>query len=308
MDIQKQSKSKIKKVVAMLLAIFLLLCVTIVFVGCDSDTPKITISIYFDNEDGNSNNDTYELTYRLNRKYYPQTTKHYLSLIESGFYNNTIIHDYQTENNKMIAGAFSSFADVQNNNFKAQPATPASVWANPEKTQVVQNVLYGETQSNGFEVQSGGFSNEKGALGTYTYLYGQEGIAQNAEFTKYVYANASHNKKQTREVQYMNNAVTTMFYFSTADTALDNNFCVFAVLNDTTSKNRFNDLINAIEKVKTDKGDAFYSMENVSIRDNFTGRSYPARSALNAGNGGYSNGVFLPKHTIMIQSIRIKNY
>lgn len=309
MNIQKKSNFKIKKGIAVLLSILLLLSIAFIFVGCDSDTPKITMSIYFDNEDGNANNDTYELTYRLNRKYYPQTTKHYLALIESGFYNGTIIHDYQADNNRMIAGAFASTADVQNENFKLQPTvTPASVWADPQKTQVVQNVLYGETVSNGFEIRNGGFSNEKGALGTYTYLYGQEGVDKNPDFTRYVYANASHNKKETREVHYMHNTVTTMFYFSTADTALDSNYTVFAVLDGNKSKNRFNDLMTAIEKARTDMGTAFSTLENLTIRDAFTGRNYPARSKLNTENGGYSNGVFLPKRTITIQSIRIKNY
>ena len=251
MKVKGQSKYKSTKIMATILAIFLLLTVVFVFVGCDSNTPRIIISISFDDGDANTN-DNYELTYRLNRQYYPQTTRHYLALVESGFYNDTLIHDYQKDNNKMIGGAFSTENDVNQNDFKTQPnnVTPISVWSDRNRQKAIPNVLYGETESNGFQIINGGFRNEKGALGTYTYVYGDDRFVEDGSFTQRVYATASHNRKEVREIQYLGNTVTTMFYFSTTDTALDKEYCVFAVLDNNQSKSRFNDLINAIQKVE----------------------------------------------------------
>ena len=112
----------LKNILAAILALVVLCSAVFVFVGCDTDTPRIIMSITFNDNDIETN-DNYEFTYKLNRKYYPQTTRHYLSLIESGFYNNTIIHDVQSSNNKMIGGAFSSVEDVKANagTFKSLP-------------------------------------------------------------------------------------------------------------------------------------------------------------------------------------------
>lgn len=316
MKIQGQSNFKYKRILSAMLAIVLLLSAVFLFVGCNSNTPRIIVSISFDNGDNDPNNDTYELTYRMNRKYYPQTTQHYLSIIESGFYNDTIIHDYQSNNNKMIAGAFSSETDVRNNTFKALPATPVSVWTDINRQNAIPNVLYGETTSNGFSIRSGGFSNEKGALGTYTYVYGQDGFVADSAFTTKVYANASHTKRQVREVEYINNTVTSMFYISTTDTALDNNYCVFAVLNDNASKNRFSELMAAIEKVKSEYNEHAPSgqdnftdnINTVRITDRFTNRTYTPRSTNGTAEDSNSSGIYLPKVTIKINNVRIKNY
>ncbi len=308
MKVKGQINFNSKRILSAIFAIFLLCCAVLLFVGCSSNTPRFIVSISF-------NNKNYELTYRMNRKYYPQTTNHYLAMIESGFYNDTIIHDFQTANNKMIAGAFSNEDAVRNNTFKDLPNTPISVWADANRKTPINNVVYGETLRNGFEIRNGGFSNEKGAIGTYTYIYGQDGIESDSAFTTRVYAKASHKKKEVRQVEYLHNTVTSMFYFSTTDTALDNNYCVFAILDNNASKTTFNELMTAIENKRSEYNqNAQNNTENftenlntVRMVDKFTGRTYMARSNGTQENLN-ANGIYLPKVTIKINNIRIKNY
>ncbi len=57
--------------------------------GCSTGHPEAKITISF--------NDTeYVLQYKLYRTMYPQTVQHFIELADNGFYDNTIVHDYET--------------------------------------------------------------------------------------------------------------------------------------------------------------------------------------------------------------------
>ena len=51
--------------------------------------PRAKISISF-------NEVTYDIEYTLYRNMYPQTVRHFIELADAGFYDNTVIHDYRS--------------------------------------------------------------------------------------------------------------------------------------------------------------------------------------------------------------------
>lgn len=60
--------------------------------GCAIETkhPNVEINVEF-------NDVTYTFKFKLYRNMYPQTVKHFIELADAGFYNETVIHDYQTK-------------------------------------------------------------------------------------------------------------------------------------------------------------------------------------------------------------------
>lgn len=91
--------SKIKKL-CLSLALVAVVGVSAAASACTvkSDHPEAEITISF-------NDKTYTITYTLYRNMYPQTVQHFIELADSGFYNNTIIHDYKSSD--WVGGAYS---------------------------------------------------------------------------------------------------------------------------------------------------------------------------------------------------------
>ena len=73
--------------------------------GCTIETshPRARITVEF-------NNTEYVMEYTLYRNMYPQTVRHFIELAEAGFYDNTIIHDYTT--NDLYGGGFAYNSDA----------------------------------------------------------------------------------------------------------------------------------------------------------------------------------------------------
>ena len=69
------------------------------FAGCDTDTPEVTITYEF-------NNTEYEVEYVLSRKGSPQTVQHFIELADAGYYDGTVIHDYQNNGIFVYGGAY----------------------------------------------------------------------------------------------------------------------------------------------------------------------------------------------------------
>lgn len=51
------------------------------------------------------NNEEYSVDYTLYRNMYPQTVQHFIELADSGFYNDTVIHDYSS--NDWVGGGYA---------------------------------------------------------------------------------------------------------------------------------------------------------------------------------------------------------
>ena len=80
---------KVARIFSVLVAALLICSAAFLFTACETDHPKIKMTIEF-------NDKSYELTYKLYRNMYPKTVAHYLELIDMDFYDNTVIHDYST--------------------------------------------------------------------------------------------------------------------------------------------------------------------------------------------------------------------
>ncbi len=68
------------------------------FAACNSDHPEITITYSF-----NGNN--YAVGYTLSREDAPETVQHFIELADAGFYDDTVIHNYDT--NFLYGGGYT---------------------------------------------------------------------------------------------------------------------------------------------------------------------------------------------------------
>ncbi len=59
------------------------------FAGCTTNHPEVTITYTFNGVD-------YAVDYVLSREDAPQTVTHFIELADAGYYNGTVIHDYST--------------------------------------------------------------------------------------------------------------------------------------------------------------------------------------------------------------------
>lgn len=238
--------------VCALLCCALLLGCALLFVGCESDYPEIRITLTFNDNDEDTE-DEYVLDYKLYRRIYPQTVAHYLELADLGFYDGTVVHDYRSD--RMVAGGYT-YEDLASSDVSelkpldyAAATTGAdgavtlenvSTWADAEMTQPL-NRLYGETSANGFSVANGtGLSNKIGAIGTYSYI-------TKADAPSRTVFGRSSGGSAVREVNYYNNSVTSMFYLYTGSAGgSESAFCVFGELANAASQTRFSELMTAI--------------------------------------------------------------
>lgn len=301
--------SRISKYIAVLLAAVVLVTCACLFVGCESNYPKITVTISF-NDNNTDTEDEYVLTYKLYRKLYPQTVAHYLELAEAGYYDGTVIHDYQSS--RMIGGGYT-YEDMTASDVDELQALDydgatkdadgnitlknISVWTDKALTEAT-NRLYGETSNNGFSVENGtGLTNSYGALSTYSYI-----AKENSALSVFGKATGGGT---AREVRYTNNSVTSLFSIYTgASGSSDSANCVFGVLADTDSSMRFSELMTAITdyvaaQQETDEDFSFtQAKEDVRIEDEFA-------------EGGYyevDSGFAVPVVKIVIEQIKVIKY
>lgn len=214
-----------KKIVSGALALTSVVACAGTLTACETAHPEFTMKVSF-------NGETYELDYSLYRNIAPATTKHFIWLVENGYYNGLCIHDYTSS--RMYAGAFEaakneSDADglVERNYFnfvknsKNLSAFPHSVWEDREKN-IPLYTLRGEFTNNSFEVKSGALKPEFGAL---TMYYTQNNASDD------VYVEYASEKGMACR-QYKNNSATSMFYIALGNESTQSSYCTFALLQD----------------------------------------------------------------------------
>lgn len=236
---------KIAKFATLLIAALLVLTASLAFVGCETKRPEISMKITF-------NGETYELEYVLYRNMYPQTVAHYLELIDMGYYDGTVIHDYQS--NRMVGGGYyyeSADADVEDDLLEKDydAATKdengnvtldnVSVWADADKT-VAYNTLYGEGTKQ-LTIENNGLTNQFGALGTYYYTP----LRTSEDLKVWVQKNGTG---EMVERNYCYNSATSLFYLFTGSSASNPEFCTFGLLKDSGDEETFQNLLDAIEE------------------------------------------------------------
>lgn len=295
----KRIGGKLVKLFSVFVASALLVGCAFMLAACESNRPRISMEISF-------NGETYTLEYTLYRDLYSQTVAHYIELIDLGYYNGTVIHDYKASD-RMIGGGYT-YDDLENgdvmddlreigyDSFTTNESGEVSlknitVWKDADRT-VATNRLHGEVSNNGFRIKNGtGLSNAYGTLGTYSY------VPKN-EKPLVTYKHSSSDKYG--QSQYYKNSTEGMFYiFLASSGSAESRYCVFGELADEDSKTALDNLLAAIDSYVEGLGDdgAFTETKaDVVIEDEFV------------DGGSYNVDFEVPQSKIVIENVDVVKY
>jgi cyclophilin family peptidyl-prolyl cis-trans isomerase len=260
--------------------------------ACETNNPEVEMKIEF-------NGESYVLDYKLYRKITPSTVNHFLWLADGGFYNDTVIHNYDVEALKMYGGLYDYntedgdyYVDKSYTAFceKYADKFPTSVFLDKGETPLY--TVYGEFKNNQFNVTSGLLKEDFGTLSMY---YHQK------DTDSRVYVKRADGKGYADRA-YEQNSATSMFYISlSASTKTQNDFCVFASL-DEDSKAVLEDLQEAINDYVNDhyygEMEDFTKITSVKVdkEDHFVG---------DLDNTELFN---IPKTPIIIKYVKVTKY
>ena len=292
---------RLAKIAALLISVLLVLTAAFAFVGCETKRPEISIKLSF-------NGQTYEMEYKLYRNMYPQTVAHYLELIDMGYFDGTVIHDYQSD--RMVGGGYVYEGDDVEDDLAAKDYDAAtkdengnvtlenvSVWADKNK-EIAYNTLYGEFSANGFTVENNGLTNSLGSIGTYYYTNEWSG-----EDARRVYIqHSSSGEMDTR--YYWKNSTRSLFYLYTGTSGTDSNYCTFGVLKDSGDQETFQSLLDAIEE---------YTLETLNGGDEEGTEEFTTEVSMVIEDeywetSSYEETFNVPKAQIVIESVRVLKY
>ena len=274
--------------------------------GCNNGHAEAEITIEYDGE-------SYVLEYTMYRNMYPQTVQHFIELADSHFYDNTIIHDYQTSNwygggYDYVAGETTdegSYSFAYDNESLLEYLDTHSKekeyfdLADPTKGIITPTVydslidgklvnpyrtLIGEFTQNNHKIENGALKNSYGALKFYY-------INKGAEDTKYkkVYLD-KYSSGLGVMGEYRYNSATSLFSIQTGtSTSSDSTHAIFATLD---NADTLRSLRSAVQKS--------YDYEDVSVYvDNFD-----EILGANKNQATYR----ITKKPIIVKSVRITKY
>lgn len=248
------------------------------FAGCDTDTPEVTITYEFEGTE-------YKVEYVLTRKGAPQTVQHFIELADAGYYDGTVIHDYQTSGIFLYGGAYTMqdgelkekdyWTELRNYEKEHNYAFTQTVFAqgkvmanylaeagnylaggqsyNAESTKIPLYTLHGEFEANGVTTNSKIYHhNRKGVLAMY---YTEKGANENTTVTTVRSdGGANNNNEPEQSDKYKTNCATSIFYTFNGEnqTALDKTNTAFGV---TKNFSQMQALLNAIGDYEADHED-----------------------------------------------------
>ncbi len=211
---------RLKKIISSMLAVTSAFACVSMFSACETAHPKVEMQLSF-------NNVNYTLEYKLYRKIAPATVNHFLALTDAKFYDDTIVHNYQSS--KMYAGAYEydaseeyglKYLDYYTEAAKIE-SFPHTVWVDAEKTTPTYT-LFGEFANNNFKVESGA---KKENFGSLTMYYTDKGDSASRVTAQHPDAEKAGSR------DYADNCTTSMFYISLSETEKSNaGYCTFATL------------------------------------------------------------------------------
>lgn len=289
-------------------------------VGCNPETdhPEICITYEF-------NGNSYDVNYKLYRNMYPHTVKHFIELAENNFYDNIIIHNYQTNDwftgvynysaedyssNIDNASQMAEYFDGQSkedvyvklfNDHKLTPSVYSQLRYDEKGKEYVSAedalpTVMGEFKNNiQQEIEKGALSADYGCLKMYYY---------EKESTQKPYV--APTPDQIRFADYKNNCATSVFALQTGTSSSysANNYTVFAMLNGT---DVFNDFVDDIRDYINDNHSGTASdfcMSGVEVRvDNYD--NYSNKPDADKGKTVSFN---VPKKPIIIKTVKVTKY
>ncbi|MDE7439168.1 MAG: peptidylprolyl isomerase [Clostridia bacterium] len=266
-----------KKIKKMCLALGLAAVVGVSAGACactvKSKHPTVRITISFNQEE-------YEIDYTLYRNMYPQTVQHFIELVDAGFYDNTIIHDYKSSdwvggeywyddsetsgyvssNGRNAMGEYfenhskeKDYYDLVNEGIKNGDFT-ASVFKKTTfdkkgkeivEAQDALSTLIGEFSENGHKI-----ADNKGLTATYGTLkmvYYKKDIQP-------IFVKNSFDQILPRDYNY--NCATSLFSLQMKDgsTYTADKYAVFGQLKNDKARNKLEDLTDAVSDYATTLG------------------------------------------------------
>jgi len=312
-------KSKIFKKIALCFASALVVCSVGAAAGCkpETDHPEVQITYEF-------NGTSYSVDYKLYRNMYPHTVRHFIELSDEGFYNDTIIHNYQT--NDWFTGGYSYnagdySAKVDNasqmteyfEDYAKESAYSELFAAGKLTPSVYSNVLYKDGKekvdgSTALPTVMGEFYNninqeiEKGAL---TADYGcLKMFYYEKESRQRIYVTPTDD--QIILADYKSNCATSVFALQTgvSSSLSEVNYTVFAQLKNTET---FDKLVAAVKEYIDNNysGTAsnFYTANTEARVDNYDNFSDKAEN-----DKGVEVKFNVPKQPIIVKSVKVTKY
>lgn len=249
------------------------------FSSCSTSHPEAKITVEFSGE-------TYVLEYKLYRSMYPQTVQHFIELADNDFYDNTIIHNYQTD--KWYGGGYkyddgeergytASFEDGSESMLdyleSASKEYDYAVLADPDAGKITPSVykdfidgdlsqplttLIGEFSNNQHKIENGALNASYGCLRMFYTAKDVEG--------KRVYLDKQGSEKGVMG-DYKYNSATSLFSIQVnSSTSSDSSYCIFATLENT---DVLDSLKEAVSEASSDVGSTNFTKEISLYVDNF---------------------------------------
>lgn len=204
--------------------------------GCQTSHPEANITIEF-------NGTEYTLNYKMYRNMYPQTVLHFIELADNGFYDNTIIHDY--ESSYWYAGGYSYDGENYKNDFN-ENGLGEYVENNSKERAYYEDMFLGGklTSSVYLDYLDGEFKNPLPTL-IGEFRDAEHTIDKGALKSSYGCLRMYYTTKDTKKEVYLdkygtddavigsykNHSATSIFNIQVgSSTATDNDSCIFAVL------------------------------------------------------------------------------
>ena len=244
--------------------------------GCNTDHPRAKITVEFAGE-------SYVLEYTLYRNMYPQTVQHFIELADNGFYDNTVIHNYQADkwygggyayNDDETVGYSASYEEgteamldymeaVSKESAYAALAeegklTP-SVYRNfiNDNYSEPLNTLIGEFSNNQHKIENGALNKSFGCLSMFYTAKDVDG--------DWVYLDKQGSEKGVMG-DYKYNCATSLFSVQVnTSTSSDSAYCIFGTLN---NSDVLTSLTEAVSEASSDAGSTNFTKDVTMYVDN----------------------------------------
>lgn len=286
--------------------------------GCTIETnhPRAEITLEF-------NGTEYVIEYTLYRNMYPQTVRHFIELAESGFYDNTIIHNYAS--NDWYGGGYSydaeAYADAEENDafddyfedeyleddyldlFNSGALTPSVYtdyvsYDDGEMTVSDDDAYYtliGEFSNNDHIIDNGQRGAEYGSL----KMFYTEKVISSVE-NSHVFVKTDGGQVIEREYAY--NSATSLFAIQVASSSSlsTSSYATFGYLRSDSDEDTLDDLIAAIED---------YIDDNYNDDDDFISEATATVDRYESIAESASSVEYeVPRVAIIVKSVRITKY
>jgi cyclophilin family peptidyl-prolyl cis-trans isomerase len=307
-------RKKIKQALCVAASAVMLGVSALTFTSCESSWPKVTLEIGF-------NGKTYSIAYKLYRKFYPQTVRHFLELTALGYYTNLAFHNYNSTG--MFTGSFE-YDETEANNLKEKDYF---AWA--EQQTLTQSVFEavddGKVPTKGLNTLIGEFTANSYSIENNDKKYGAEKegclvmyYEPNSSASLQQYVTVKRNTKRSKsdifesnearyydQRDYSMNCATSQFYitFNNTTSSVNKNYCVFGELFNDDAEDTYDSLTSAIKTFISnnygDDDDDF--VEEVSY-DVYVDDPY-------LGNGLVDPVTYsVPQEPIVLKRVRINRY